>query len=119
MKKIVSLIAVLSLVIPSVAYAGDYRYGVDSNRYSPYYGRNYGYYNGYRHHHDNGVSNGAAVAIGLGALILGAAIAGSTRNSRNSARDPNYSRSEVCQDIIENDYYGNRYVSGRKCWYEN
>ena len=34
------------------------------------------HYNNYRHeHHDRGVSTGGAIAIGIGALILGSALA--------------------------------------------
>lgn len=78
-----------------------------------------------RHNRNRGVSTEGAVAIGLGALILGAAISNNNRNNRNTRvveryeyreyrRQPQY----VCEDVVNYDYYGNPYVAGRNCWYQ-
>ena len=77
------------------------------------YDRNY---NRYEHRH-RGVSTGEAVAIGLGALILGAAISKNNRRERETVVYQDY-RTQVCQDIVKYDYYGNPYVAGRNCWYQ-
>jgi len=77
-----------------------------------------GHYRTYeRHHHRDRVSTGEAVAIGIGALILGAAIANSNRRERAASVYQEY-RTQVCQDIVKYDYYGNPYVAGRNCWYQ-
>jgi hypothetical protein len=124
MKKIVSAIALATVLFSSTAALADgrdYRWGVDSNRHSPYYGRNYdrGYDRNYDRHRDGGVSTGGAVAIGLGALIVGALIANGNRNNRNTYQDQQqyYQPQQVCEDIIKYDYYNNPYVAGRNCWY--
>lgn len=123
MKKFILALAALSMVATPATAGGrnhDYRWGVDSNRHSPYYGRN----NGHRGHHRDRVSTGEAVAIGIGALILGAAIANNNRNTRVERVEryeyPNQQRQSqyVCQDVIQRDYYGNPYVAGRNCWYQ-
>lgn len=112
MKKIVSVItmaAMLAVSSPAMANHRQYdpRWGVDHNW----------------RHRDRGVSTGGAVAIGLGALILGAAIA--NNNNRNPRVIERYEYPiqrrqprQVCQDIIQYDYYGDPYVAGRNCWYE-
>lgn len=107
MKKfIASLIAVSMLATPALAQRSDRHYGYER------YERNY-------HHkrHHRGVSTGEAVAIGLGALILGAAISKNNRRERETVIYQDY-RTQVCQDIIKYDYYGNPYVAGRNCWYQ-
>jgi Ni/Co efflux regulator RcnB len=118
MKKIVSLItmaAMLAVSTPAVANGRhqDNRWGVDSNRNSPYHNRH--------HRNKNRINTGEAVAIGIGALILGAAISNNNRNRRveqyeypQQRRQPQY----VCQDVVQYDYYGNPYVAGRNCWYQ-
>lgn len=77
-----------------------------------------GYNHGYERHerHHRGIRTGEAVAIGLGALILGAAIAKNNRREREVVYQ-DY-RTQVCQDIVKYDYYGNPYVAGRNCWYQ-
>ena len=108
MKKfIASLIAVSMMATPALAQRSD---------------RHYNGYNNYErsHHHKRhhgGVSTGEAVAIGLGALILGAAISKNNRRERETVIYQDY-RTQVCQDIIKYDYYGNPYVVGRNCWYQ-
>ncbi len=108
MKKfIASLIAVSMLATPALAQRSD---------------RHYNGYNNYErsHHHKRhrgGVSTGEAVAIGLGALIIGSAIAKNNRRERETVIYQDY-RTQVCQDIIKYDYYGNPYVAGRNCWYQ-
>jgi hypothetical protein len=117
MKKIVSLItmaAMLAVSTPAVANGRhhDYRWGVDSNRNSPYHNRH--------HRRDRGVSTEGAIAIGIGALILGSAIANNRRrnNEVNVVERHRPQLRQVCQDVVQYDYYGNPYVAGRNCWYE-
>jgi hypothetical protein len=100
MKKfIASLIAVSMIATPALARERS--------------GHNRGYE---RHERHRGVSTGEAVAIGLGALILGAAISKNNRREREVVYQ-DY-RTQVCQDIVKYDYYGNPYVAGRNCWYQ-
>lgn len=116
MKKIVSAITIAAmLAVSTPALAGgrghDYRWGVDHG------GRNHS--GTYRR--DRGVTTGEAIAIGLGALILGAAISNNNREPRVVERYeyPDQRRQQyVCQDVIKSDYYGNPYVAGRNCWYQ-
>lgn len=113
MKKfIASLIAVSMMATPALAQRSD---------------RHYNGYNNYErsHHHKRhrgGVSTGEAVAIGIGALILGAAISNKNRNTtvveRYEYREHRRQTQYVCQDVIQYDYYGNPYVAGRNCWYQ-
>ena len=122
MKKFILALAALSMVAtPAMAQNRDHRWGVDSNRHSPYYGQTRSNHRDHdRGHHRGRVSTGEAVAIGIGALILGAAISNSNRNTRvveryeYPQRQPQY----VCQDVVKYDYYGNPYVAGRNCWYQ-
>lgn len=125
MKKFILALAAMSmLATPALAQSRDYRWGVDSNRNSPYHAQNRGHQRDYDrgHRHRGRVSTGEAVAIGIGALILGAAIA--NNNNRNNRVEryeyPNQRRQSqyVCQDVIQYDYYGNPYVAGRNCWYQ-
>jgi hypothetical protein len=113
MKKIVSLItmaAMLAVSTPAVANGrhNDNRWGVDSNRNSPYHGRH--------NRNKNRINTGEAVALILGGAILGAAISKNNRREREVVYQ-DY-RTQVCQDIIKYDYYGNPYVTGRNCWYQ-
>ena len=130
MKKLILFLTSLSLVVSTPALANsnrhDPRWGVDRNQHSPYYNRQHDNRRNDRHRderHRNdrrGVSTGEAVAIGVGALILGGIIGSKNRNTHNEQvvqpvrRQPTY----VCQDVIEYDYYGNAYVAGRNCWYQ-
>lgn len=116
MKNIVSLItmaAMLAVSTPAVAGGRnhDYRWGNDRNVHSPYRSQ----------HRRGGVSTEGAILIGLGALIVGSAIANNNRR-RNSEvvvveRNQQQPR-QVCRDVVEYDYYGKPYVAGRSCWYE-
>lgn len=118
MKKFIALIAAVSfLAVPVAAEA-----------------RGRDHYNNYnRHHHrDRGVSTGAAVAIGLGALILGGAIANSNRQRQQRYVDPRYDPyyqnqqlTYVCQNEYVRDYNGNyildqygRAMFNQRCWYQ-
>lgn len=102
MKKLLSAIAVTSMLLGSTAAVAhdNYRHG-----YRGYEHR----YEHRRHDHrrDRGVNTGEAVAIGLGALILGAAIANSNRERRE--------RVQVCEDVVKYDHYGNQYYE-RRCY---
>ena len=109
MKKfIASLIAVSMMATPALAQRSDRHY----NGYNNY---ERSYHHKKRHH--RGVSTGEAVAIGLGALIIGSAIAKNNRRERETVIYQDY-RTQVCQDVIKYDYYGNPYVAGRNCWYQ-
>jgi hypothetical protein len=118
MKKIVSLItmaAMLAVSTPAVANGrhNDNRWGVDSNRNSPYHNRH--------HRNKNRINTGEAVALILGGAILGAAISKNNRNRQVEQYEyPQYRRQlqQVCQDNVQYDYYGNPYVAGRSCWYQ-
>ncbi len=107
MKKfIASLIAMSMIATPALAQRHDRNYS-SYERYERSYHK--------RHH--KGVSTGEAVAIGLGALILGAAISKNNRRERETVVYQDY-RTQVCQDVVKYDYYGNPYVAGRNCWYQ-
>jgi hypothetical protein len=111
MKKIISLITMVAmLAVSAPAVAGDrhrdYRWGNDRNHHSPYHSR---------HHHNGRINTGEAIAIVGGIAILGALI--SNNNNRREERVI-VERREVCQDIVRTDRYGNAYVAGRTCWYE-
>jgi len=115
MKKIVSLItmaAMLAVSTPAFAERGqrDYRWGNDRNVHSPY--RDHTRVRDRR----RGVSTEGAIAIGIGALILGSVISNNRRN--NGVVIENRQPRQVCQDNVQYDYYGNPYVAGRNCWYE-
>jgi hypothetical protein len=124
MKKLVSLITMAAmLAVSTPAFADhrqrDYRWGNDRNVHSPY--------RGLHHRRDRGVSTEGAIAIGLGALILGTAIANNNNRRRNNEvivvdrQQPQWQQPQprqVCQDVVQYDYYGNPYVAGRNCWYE-
>jgi hypothetical protein len=117
MKKIVSLItmaAMLAVSTPAFAERGqrDYRWGNDRNVHSPYRGQN----RVVVRERNRGVSTEGAIAIGIGALILGSAISNNRRNNRVVIE--NRQPRQVCQDNVQYDYYGNPYVAGRNCWYE-
>jgi hypothetical protein len=118
MKKIVSLITMAAmLAVSTPAFADhrqrDYRWGNDRNVHSPYRGQHQWQQ---RQHRRGKVSTEGAIAIGIGALILGSAIATNRRDNRSVVieRQPR----QVCQDNVQYDYYGNPYVAGRNCWYE-
>ena len=118
MKKIVSLItmaAMLAVSTPALANHGqrDPRWGNDRNVHSPYRGQHQWQQ---RQHRRGGVSTEGAIAIGIGALILGSAISNNRRN--NGVVIENRQPRQVCQDNVQYDYYGNPYVAGRNCWYE-
>lgn len=110
MKKLLaSIIAVSMIATPALAQRNDRQYG-SYERYERYE-RN--------HHkrHNRGVKTGEAVALILGGAILGAAISKNNRRERETVVYQDY-RTQVCQDIIKYDYYGNPYVTGRNCWYQ-
>lgn len=120
MKKLVSLITMTAmLAVSTPAFADhrnrDFRWGNDRNVHSPYRGQ----WNQRR----GGVSTEGAIIIGLGALLVGKAIADSNNRRRNREvivveRYEQPQPRQVCQDVIQRDYYGNPYVAGRSCWYE-
>ena len=122
MKKIVSLITMAAmLAVSTPAYADhrqrDPRWGNDRNIHSPYRGQHRVVV---RDRHRGGVSTEGAIAIGLGALILGSAIANNRRRNNEVVVVDRYQPQprQVCQDNVQYDYYGNPYVAGRNCWYE-
>lgn len=102
MKKIVSLITMAAMLAVSTPAMAKHR--------------------NHDHRRDRGVSTEGAIAIGIGALIVGSVIADRNNRRRNSEvivvdRYPQQPR-QVCQDVVQRDYYGNPYVAGRNCWYE-
>jgi hypothetical protein len=119
MKKIVSLItmaAMLAVSTPALAnHNRDFRWGNDRNVHSPHRGQ--------WQQRRGGVSTEGAIIIGLGALLVGQASA--DRNNRRRYREvividrhqPQEPR-QICEDVVQRDYYGNPYVAGRSCWYE-
>ena len=109
MKKIVSALVLASMMLSSTqAVAHDRRWGVDDNRYSPYYHGNRGR-----------IDTGDAIAIGLGALILGAAIGNTRRDNRPVVvQQPYYQQEQqVCETIETRDYYGNLMNRRTVCYY--
>ena len=106
MKKLLaSIIAVSMIATPALAQRNDRQYG------------SYERYERNQHkRHNRGVKTGEALALILGGAILGAAISKNNRREREVVYQ-DY-RTQVCQDIIKYDYYGNPYVTGRNCWYQ-
>jgi hypothetical protein len=127
MKKIVSfitMIAMLAVSTPALANHDrfDPRWGNNRNVFSPYYGQHQINSRNVviRDRRNRGVSTEGAIAIGIGALILGSAIANNNRRQRDVVvvdRQQQRQARQTCQDIIEYDYYGNPYVVDRRCWY--
>lgn len=122
MKKIVSFITMAAmLAVSTPAFADhrqrDYRWGNDRNVHSPYRGQHQWQQ---RQNRRSGVSTEGAIAIGIGALILGSAIANNRRRNNDVVVVERYPQQpqQVCQDNIQYDYYGNPYVAGRNCWYQ-
>lgn len=102
MKKIVSLITMTAMLAVSAPAMANHR--------------------NHDHRRDRGVSTEGAIIIGLGALLVGKAIADNNNRRRNREvivveRYQPQPR-QVCQDVVQYDYYGNPYVAGRNCWYE-
>ena len=106
MKKLLaSIIAVSMIATPALAQRNDRQYG------------SYERYERNQHkRHNRGVKTGEAVALILGGAILGAAISKNNRREREVVYQ-DY-RTQVCQDVVKYDYYGNPYVAGRNCWYQ-
>lgn len=122
MKKLIATIAAVSmLVTPALAEA---RHRDNHNRIE-------------QHHRDRGLSTGGAIAIGIGALILGSAIASSNRQRQTRTEEPQYEPQYqpqyqapvqyqyVCQNEYVRDYYGNyildqygRAIFRQRCWYQ-
>lgn len=128
MKKIVSILAtfaMLAVATPTLANDRfDPRWGNDRNVFSPYFGQHQ--INSrtvvIRDRRNRGVSTEGAIAIGVGALVLGSIIANNNNRRRDNdvvVVDRRYQQPrQVCRDIVERDYYGNPYVVDRQCWYE-
>ena len=108
MKKIIASI-LLSSICVTPAYADPYR-------------------EHYRHEHSRrgGVSTGGAVAIGIGALLIGKLISDATRDER---QEELYERQYVPRTVCQNEYARDRYgvplydYRGRlqliqRCWQE-
>lgn len=109
MKKLLaSIIAVSMIATPALAQRND-RHNGGYERYERYERNTH-------KRHNRGVRTGEAVALILGGAILGAAISKNNRREREVVYQ-DY-RTQVCQDIIKYDYYGNPYVTGRNCWYQ-
>ena len=114
MKKFIAIAAALSM-IATPALADEHRGGHEY------------------HERHGGVSTGGAVAIGLGALILGGLLSSGSRNRDRSYQDqdqyeyapPARQLQYVCQNEYVRDYYGNyildqygRAIFRQHCWYQ-
>jgi hypothetical protein len=126
MKKIVSFItvaAMLAVSTPALAnHNRDFRWGNDRNVHSPYRGQHQINSRNVviRDRRNRGVSTEGAIAIGIGALILGSAIANNNRRQRDVVvvdRQQQRQARQTCQETIDYDNYGNPYVVDRRCWY--
>ncbi len=121
MKKIILALAALSMTAtPAIAQGRDHRWGVDSNRHSPYYGRQVGYDRGERHHRKG---CGTLCGIIIGGIVVGA-IANSNRRTE-PRYEPRYEPQYVCQNEYVRDYNGNyildrygRAIYTQRCWYQ-
>jgi len=130
MKKFIAAVAVLSLVAtPALAQHRDDRWGVDSNRNSPYYGRQVGENSQYYDHRSKKNNNDAIIA-GVAGLIIGGIIGSSTRNQEqqyptNTQTYPLTSQPTLmCENYYVQDMNGNyaldsnfRVIIRQRCWY--
>lgn len=105
LKSVIS--SLVALVVVATPVAAEARNG---------HHRGYDRHNSYRGHHRGGVSTGEAIAIGMGALILGAAVASSNRQVDNRPRDYDYRYEDrrpnrYCREVISSGYdrYGDYY----------
>ena len=124
-KNIIMLMSAITLLAGSLSAQAehrDYRWGVDSNRHSPYY-YNKRYHPGpYHHGHNRGRSSKDEWAYALGGLVLGAVIANSASRNRAPERQeeqvylpPRPKRKvQVCEDVVAYDNAGKPYVM-RQC----
>jgi hypothetical protein len=128
-KYVIMVIVALSMAIGSQAAQAenrDYRWGVDSNRYSPYHPNNR-YYPGpyYNHNHQYRRNNDKETAYLVGGILLTAVIASaisnnnSNNNSNNSANTvtlppPPKRKIQICQDVVAYDEAQKPYVL-RQC----
>lgn len=133
MKILVTALTALSLIAtPALAQHRDDRWGVDSNRNSPYYGRQVGYpsYGYDRHDHRNKKNNNDALVAGVAGLIIGGMIVNSARKYEeqyptNTQTYPPATQSNlVCENYYVQDAYGNyaldsnfRAIVRQRCWY--
>ena len=110
MKKIVSLItmaAMLAVSTPALARdRGGYERGYERHDY--------------QRQHRNKCGTGCIIGLLVGGAVIGSAISKSNRNTTVERYEypPVRTPTQVCQDIVKYDYYGNPYVTGRNCWYQ-
>lgn len=112
---------------PAQSQHRDDRWGVDSNRNSPYYGRQVGYpsYGHDRHDHRSKNNNDALVA-GVAGLIIGGMIVGAAQKQQQPAQQPYQTYPEpqypvyvpqtYCRDVPVRNAYGNIVAYQRACW---
>ncbi len=123
-KNIIMVIAATIAVVGSMtarAERPDYRWGVDSNRNSPYYHNNRHYPGPYYPNHKSRSSKDEW-AWALGGLVLGAVIANSTAKNRPTERQedqvyipPRPKRKvQICEDVVAYDDNQKPYVL-RQC----
>ncbi|MDD7910294.1 MULTISPECIES: BA14K family protein [Pseudovibrio] len=103
--RILSIVLAGSLMVPTIAQAGQYQRTVYKSTYQEeiikvggrHHGRHYGRHHGrkhvHHHHHHHkrkGISGGEALAIGVIGLAAGAIIAGAANQPRHVAPPPAY-----------------------------
>lgn len=113
MKKFVLALAALSMIsTPAFAEHRDNRWGVDSNRNSPYHGRTYDR----RDHHRSKCNTGCVIGLLVGGVVIGSAISNSNRQRERVyereviVQDPYYYPPvprQICETIETRDRYGN------------
>lgn len=107
---------------PAQSQHRDDRWGVDSNRNSPYYGRQVGYPS-YGHDHRN--KNNDAIMAGVAVLIIGGMIVGAAQKQQPTQQPyqtypepqyPVYVPQTYCRDVPVRNVYGNIVAYQRACW---
>lgn len=89
MKKFILALAAMSMIAtPAMAQSRDHRWGVDSNRHSPYYGQR---------HHRNKCNTGCVIGLLVGGVVIGSAI-----SNNNRQRERVYEREVIVRDNYYN-----------------
>lgn len=129
MKTLITALTALSLIAtPALAQHRDDRWGVDSNRNSPYYGRQMG--DNSQYYERRNKKNNDAIVAGVAGLIIGGMIVNSARKYEeqyptNVQTYPPVTQSNlVCENYYVQDMNGNyaldsnfRAIVRQRCWY--